>query len=119
MQTQAGHRPGHRRIAHSRSGVTWIEVTVVVLILLALTALLLPATRIGRGPGRRAECQNNMKQLCTATMSFSAKANGRLPLLTQENEQEIVSNWIVDLLPELDNAPTRRVWDDLTPCPCG
>jgi hypothetical protein len=110
MQTQAGHRPGHRRIAYPRSGVTWIEVTVVVLILLALTALLLPATRIGRRPARRAECQNNMKQLCTATMSFSAKANGRLPLLTQENEQEIVSNWIVDLLPELDNSMLHQQW---------
>jgi len=115
MQTQAGHRPGHRRIAHSRSGVTWIEVTVVVLILLALTALLLPATRIGRRPARRAECQNNMKRLGIATMNHCSKTNGALPWLSIEDDAGIVSNWIVDLLPELDNAPTRRVWDDLTP----
>jgi hypothetical protein len=106
---------GHRRRPHPRSGFTWIDVAVTTLILLVLAALLLPAMRDGRGPARRVECQNNMKQLCTAVMNYASKSDGVLPWLSVEDDQGIVSNWLTNLLPMLDNAALRREWDGLTP----
>ena len=110
MKTNAGHR----REIHTRSGLTWIDVVVTMLILLVLAALLLPAVRDGRGPARRAECQNNMKRLCTAVMNYASKSNGTLPWLSVVNDEGIASNWLIDLLPELDNGGVRREWDALT-----
>ncbi|MFT5322241.1 MAG: hypothetical protein ACI8P0_000076 [Planctomycetaceae bacterium] len=102
---------GHRRSSHPRSGVTWVEFAVVVLILLTMAALLLPAVRRSRGPALRAQCQNNMKQLCTALMNYSSKSDGVLPWLSVENDKGIVSNWLTDLLPELDNSAAHREWN--------
>lgn len=101
---------GHRRSSHPRSGFTWVDVAVTILTLAVLAALLLPASRSTRGPARRAECQNNMKQFCTAVMNYASKANSRLPWLSVENENGIVSNWLTDLLPDLDNAAVQREW---------
>jgi len=106
MQSNAGHRQN----AHPRSGFTWIDVAVTLLILLVLAALLLPAVRDGRGPARRTECQNNMKQLCTAVMNYTSKSNGTLPWLSIEDETGIVSNYLIDMLPELDNSALHREW---------
>jgi hypothetical protein len=107
METNVGHR--QRR--HLRSGFTWIDVAVTTLILLVLAALILPATRNSRICVHRVTCQNNMKQLCTAVMNYAAKSDGVLPWLFAENDEGIVSNWLTDLLPELDNSALRREWD--------
>jgi type II secretory pathway pseudopilin PulG len=105
---------GHRQSSHPRSGFTWIDVVVTILILLVLAALLVPATRNARTPARRSECQNNMKQLCTAVMNYASKSNGVLPWLSVANDEGIVSNWLIDLLPDLDNGGVRREWNTLT-----
>ena len=110
MQSTAGHRQN----PHPRSGFTWIDVAVTTLILLVLAALLLPATRNTVSAHRRIECQNNMKQLCTAVINYASESNGSLPWLSVENNEGIVSNWLIDLLPALDNAGVRREWDALT-----
>jgi Tfp pilus assembly protein PilE len=101
---------GHRRNSHPRSGFTWIDVSVTTLILLVLAALLLPATRSTRPTVRRVECQNNMKQLCTAVMNYTSKSNGTLPWLSIEDETGIVSNYLIDMLPEFDNSALHREW---------
>lgn len=101
---------GHRRSSHHRSGFTWVEFAVVVSILLTMAALLLPAVRRSRGPALRAQCQNNMKQLCTALMNYASKSDGVLPWLSVENDEGIVSNWLTDFLPELDNSAAHREW---------
>jgi hypothetical protein len=107
MQSNADHR----RNAHRRSGVTWIDVAVTVLVLLVLAALYLPAVGTSRHVYRRIGCQNNMKQLLTAMMNHASKNDGALPWLQVENNKGIVSNWVIDLLPELDNTAVRREWD--------
>lgn len=108
MQSNAGHR----RNAHRRSGVTWIDVAVTIFVLLVLAAILLPAVGTNSRPHRRrVECQNNMKQLLTAMMNHASKNDGALPWLQVENNEGIVSNWFIDLLPELDNAAVRCEWD--------
>ena len=106
---------GQCRSPHPRSGFTWIDVGVTTLILLVLAALLLPASRSTRSVEHRHFCQHNMKQLCTAVMNYASKSNGALPWLSVENEHGVVSNWMTDLLPMLDNSALRAEWDSLTP----
>jgi prepilin-type N-terminal cleavage/methylation domain-containing protein len=56
-----------------RSGFTWVELLVVIVIIGVLVALLLPATECARESGRRAQCMNNQKQIALAMLNYEAK----------------------------------------------
>lgn len=69
-----------RKVGNShRRGLTLVELLVVIGIILMLIALFLPATRRARGPARRNNCSNQMRQLVLSGLNYES-ANDRFPL---------------------------------------
>jgi prepilin-type N-terminal cleavage/methylation domain-containing protein len=68
-----------------RSAFTLVELLVVIGIIAILVAILLPALQRAKEQANAVKCQNNMKQLMTAFLTFAHDNKGHLPGNRQES----------------------------------
>ena len=121
-----------------RVGLRLIDLMVIVLLVGLLFGLLVPSLQVGRGPNHRMQCQNCMRQLGLGLLGYQ-NAKNRLPNAATFFDDPAVhggaptkstifraindpasfardpsplrSNWIVEILPYLDNQELYNAWD--------
>lgn len=95
-------------------GFTLVELLVVIAIIGILVGLLLPAVQMAREAARRAECQNNLRQLGLGLTNFEI-AKKRYPGIQNDfganPAGKKVGSWAVSLLPYIEQQPLRDRWD--------
>jgi len=85
---------------HLRSGLTLIELIVVIAIIAGLVALLLPAIQSAREAARRSTCQNNLKQIGTAILSY--ENSSRAFPIGARSHGTFGPSWWVGILPFIE-----------------
>ena len=104
-----------RTLCRLRRGFTLIELLVVIAIIAVLIALLLPAVQQAREAARRAQCQNNLKQLCLGLHNYHGAVGCLPPGFVDSNRAtsspaDEVSNrnglgWGTMILPYIEQGP--------------
>ena len=106
---------------------TLIELLISVAIIAILAALLLPALHKARAKGKAISCVSNLKQLGTASLTYSSMFNDHLPFLYHFNpansskvditngnwaytfySMKLLSNTRIYLCPSVNTSPTKN-----------
>jgi prepilin-type N-terminal cleavage/methylation domain-containing protein len=96
--------------AFTRRGFTLIELLVVIAIISVLVALLLPAVQAAREAARRAQCQNNLKQIGLALHNYhDALGSFSMGYVARRDTDPHATapgwGWAALILPQLEKAP--------------
>ena len=90
-----------------RFGFTLVELLVVIAIIGILVSLLLPAVQNAREAARKTSCQNNLRQLGIATLSFESQRSafpiGCVECRAATTGPRFIS-WLSRLLPMLEES---------------
>lgn len=97
-------------------GFTLVELLVVIAIMGMLVGLTIPAVNSARESARQMQCQNNLKQLSTATLTYNA-AQRFLPYSRQEfrdvKGNAFGTTWVISLLPHLEESVQVSAWEQV------
>jgi prepilin-type N-terminal cleavage/methylation domain-containing protein/prepilin-type processing-associated H-X9-DG protein len=97
----------HRQTLAGRSGFTLVELLVVIAIIGILVALLLPAIQAAREAGRRATCQNTLRQWGLAMLNYES-AKKTLPEGNRINPRRV---WVVYTWPYVEDQSHAAAYD--------
>ena len=107
-------------------GFTLVELLVVIAIIGILVALLLPAIQAAREAARRAQCQNNIKNVAIAVLNYESNNkvfpeghDVRFPATARwmavlSDLTEFGPNWIIKILPNLEEQALYDTFDYTT-----
>ena len=95
----------------ARKAFTLVELLVVIAIIGILIGLMLPAINAAREAGRRAQCQNNLKQLGLGVLNYVSATNSYPAAINVgRNEPDAATtsnfgaNWVITILPEIEDG---------------
>jgi prepilin-type N-terminal cleavage/methylation domain-containing protein/prepilin-type processing-associated H-X9-DG protein len=108
-----------------RKAFTLVELLVVITIIGILISLLLPAVQSARESARRTQCANNIKQLGLALNAYHTsygkfppssvwRNNGVLDASVVNNYSDAYENWVILILPQLDQQNLRQAFGTVT-----
>jgi len=105
-----------RFASRERRGFTLVELLVVVAVIGALVALLLPAVQAARESSRRSRCASNLRQQGLALLGFEGE-HRTLPIgcLDCLEPPKRFHSWNSQLLPWLEQAALRKQLDFSVP----
>jgi prepilin-type N-terminal cleavage/methylation domain-containing protein/prepilin-type processing-associated H-X9-DG protein len=103
-------------------GFTLVELLVVIAIIGILVALLLPAVQAAREAARRAQCQNQLKQIGLACLNYESSKNafpagctGKAMFNDDDTpggaKEEVGENWCISLLPFMERQTLYDQYD--------